>query len=100
MAFHLFHRSRGSRGARMPTTEDRVDDLSVSVSGKRRLKARWWRQPRSRGVVIIAHGFGEHGGAYTEAAEAIGGTLEVDVVAFDFHGHGRSPGRRGVVRRY
>ena len=84
----------------MPATEDRVDDLSVSVSGKRRLKARWWRQLRPRGVVIIAHGFGEHGGAYTEAAETIGRTLAVDVVAPDFHGHGRSPGRRGVVRRY
>lgn len=84
----------------MPTTEDRVDDLSVSVAGKRRLKARWWRQPRPRGVVIIAHGFGEHGGAYAEAAEAIGRALDVDVVAPDFHGHGRSPGRRGVVRRY
>ncbi len=84
----------------MPTTEDRVDDLSVSVSGKRRLKARWWRQLRPRGVLIIAHGFGEHGGAYAEAAETIGRALELDVVAPDFHGHGRSPGRRGVVRRY
>jgi alpha-beta hydrolase superfamily lysophospholipase len=84
----------------MPTIEDRVDDLTVSVSGKRRLKARWWRRPRPRGVLIIAHGFGEHGGSYAYAAEALGLALEIDVVAHDFLGHGRSPGRRGVVRRY
>jgi alpha-beta hydrolase superfamily lysophospholipase len=84
----------------MPTIEGRVDDLTVTVPGKRRLKARWWRRPVPRGVLIIAHGFGEHGGAYAHAAEAIADALDVDVVAHDFHGHGRSPGRRGVVRRY
>ncbi|APW59974.1 alpha/beta hydrolase [Paludisphaera borealis] len=84
----------------MPTIEDRVDDVTVSVSGKRRLKARWWRRPQPRGVLVVAHGFGEHGGAYAYAAEALGLALEIDVVAHDFLGHGRSPGRRGVVRRY
>jgi alpha-beta hydrolase superfamily lysophospholipase len=86
----------------MSTIEYRVDDLTVIVPGKckRRLKARWWRRPRPRGVVVIAHGFGEHGGAYADAAETLSAALEVDVAAPDFQGHGRSPGRRGVVRRY
>lgn len=49
---------------------------------------------------MISHGFGEHGGAYGHVAEALAPALEIDVVAHDFHGHGRSTGRRGVVRRY
>jgi alpha-beta hydrolase superfamily lysophospholipase len=84
----------------MPTTEGCADDLTVSVTRKRWLKARWWRRPHPRGVLIIAHGFGEHGGVYASVAEALGLGLDIDVVAHDFHGHGRSPGRRGVVRRY
>jgi len=84
----------------MPTIEGRVDDLTVTVPGKRRLKARWWRRAVPRGVLIVAHGFGEHGGSYAQPAETLAEAVEIDVVAHDFHGHGRSPGRRGVVRRY
>jgi len=50
--------------------------------------------------VVVAHGLGEHGGAYAHLAEAIGPALEIDFLAIDFRGHGRSSGRRGVVRRY
>jgi alpha-beta hydrolase superfamily lysophospholipase len=51
-------------------------------------------------MVIVAHGLGEHGGAYAHLADAIGSPLELDFIAPDFRGHGLSPGRRGVVRRY
>jgi alpha-beta hydrolase superfamily lysophospholipase len=51
-------------------------------------------------MVIVAHGLGEHGGAYEHLAEAISPALEIDFMAIDFRGHGRSSGRRGVVRRY
>jgi alpha-beta hydrolase superfamily lysophospholipase len=50
--------------------------------------------------VIIAHGFGEHGGTYGHVAQALGEALDLDCVAVDFRGHGASGGRRGVVRRY
>ncbi|MEO6811408.1 MAG: lysophospholipase [Isosphaeraceae bacterium] len=59
-----------------------------------------WPWPSPRGVLIIAHGLGEHGGCYRHVAEALGPALGVDVLTFDFRGHGRSPGRRGVVRLY
>ena len=64
------------------------------------LRGRWWRRAEPRGIVVITHGFGEHGGTYRQAAESLGAALDVDVVAVDLRGHGRSPGRRGVVRRY
>ena len=59
-----------------------------------------WTRPAPRGVVVIAHGFGEHGGCYRHVADAIGPAAEVDVVAPDLRGHGCSPGRRGVVSAY
>lgn len=84
----------------MPTTQMDVREISVPATDGLSLKARWWSRPRPRGVLVVAHGFGEHGGAYSHVAEAVGASLEIDVLAFDFRGHGRSPGRRGVVRHY
>ena len=57
-------------------------------------------RPAPRGGVIISHGFAEHSGCYRRLADHLGARLDVDVVAVDYRGHGRSPGRRGVVRRY
>jgi alpha-beta hydrolase superfamily lysophospholipase len=65
------------------------------------LHARLWPGTEPRGVLVIAHGVGEHGGCYAEPAEALAATPGlVDVLAPDFRGHGRSPGARGVVGRY
>mgnify|MGYP001084463932 CR=1 FL=1 len=84
----------------MKTVSQRTSELTVTARGGRRLRGRWWRRDRPTGAVVVSHGFGEHGGLYAHVAEALGDALEVDVVAHDFHGHGRSPGRRGVVRKY
>jgi acylglycerol lipase len=75
-------------------------ELTVPSADGTPLPATLWEQPDPRGVVIVAHGFGEHGGCYRHVAEALGPALEVDFVAPDLRGHGRSPGRRGVVGRY
>lgn len=64
------------------------------------LAGRVWRAPGARAVLVVAHGVGEHAGCYEPLARAVGALVPVDVVAFDFRGHGLSPGRRGVVRRY
>jgi alpha-beta hydrolase superfamily lysophospholipase len=50
--------------------------------------------------VVVSHGFGEHGGCYRHVAEFLGPAVEAEVVAPDLRGHGRSPGRRGVVGHY
>lgn len=65
------------------------------------LHARAWEGREARGTLIISHGMGEHGGCYTHVAEALAATPGlVDVLSFDYRGHGQSPGRRGMVRRY
>lgn len=79
---------------------NQVSDMTVSAPRGRTLQVRCWLQPNPRGVVLISHGFGEHGGSYRHVAEALGSALGIDVAAHDFHGHGRSTGRRGVARRY
>jgi alpha-beta hydrolase superfamily lysophospholipase len=77
-----------------------VRDLAIPSVDGLRLKARWWPVPEARAIVIVAHGFGEHGGTYAHVARSVGGAVGADFLALDFRGHGRSPGRRGVVRRY
>jgi alpha-beta hydrolase superfamily lysophospholipase len=82
------------------TAAGAVRDIEVPSVGGLTLRGRWWRRAEPRGVIVITHGFGEHGGTYRHVAEALGSALDVDVVAVDFRGHGRSPGRRGAIRRY
>ncbi|MGO9470245.1 MAG: lysophospholipase [Isosphaeraceae bacterium] len=77
-----------------------VRQVEVRALDGTMLMARWWQLPEPRGLVIIAHGFGEHSGAYERVAAALGAAVGVDVIAPDFRGHGLSPGRRGVVRAF
>jgi alpha-beta hydrolase superfamily lysophospholipase len=87
-------------GQRKSAAAAAARDIEVRAADGLMLRGRWWRRAEPRGVVVITHGFGEHGGSYRNAAESLGSALDVDVVAVDLRGHGRSPGRRGVVRRY
>ena len=78
----------------------RTSDIEVRSSDGLVLKGRYWRRTAPRAVLVIAHGYGEHGGAYRRVALAVAERSDFDVVAVDFRGHGRSPGARGVVRSY
>lgn len=89
-----------SEGMATGQTQTQSRDIDVRSADGLMLKGRWWRRHAPRGVLIIAHGYGEHGGAYRRAALAVCDRADFDVIAVDFRGHGRSPGRRGVVRRY
>ena len=65
------------------------------------LHARLWKAASPRGALVIAHGLGEHSGNYQELAEQLVGAPScLDVLAYDFRGHGLSPGRRGFVPDY
>ncbi len=82
------------------TTVAPPQDIELRATDGLLLRGRWWRRQAPRGAIVIAHGFGEHGGAYRRVAEQFCARLDVDVIAVDFRGHGRSDGRRGVVGRY
>jgi alpha-beta hydrolase superfamily lysophospholipase len=87
-------------GEGMALSRTRTSDIDVHSTGGLTLKGRWWRVQAPRAVLVVSHGYGEHGGAYSRLAEAIALRADFDVIAVDFRGHGRSPGRRGVVRTY
>ncbi|MEW4567559.1 lysophospholipase [Tautonia sp. JC769] len=76
------------------------DDLTIPCPEGPGLKAWHWRSPGPRGILLIAHGLGEHAGLYRALAEYLVTTLDIDVLGVDFQGHGRSPGRRGHLRHY
>lgn len=84
----------------LSTIEPRVHDVTIETGDGLRLHAAHWSVPAPRGVAVVSHGFGEHGGAYEHVARIVGGAVGLDFVVPDLRGHGRSPGRRGVVRRY
>ncbi len=87
-------------GEQIATAQVLVRDIEVLAADGMCLRGRWWRRQSPRGVVIVSHGFAEHGGCYRRLAEVLGTRLDLDVIAVDFRGHGRSAGRRGVVKRY
>jgi alpha-beta hydrolase superfamily lysophospholipase len=87
-------------GEGMATSRIRTSDIEIRATDGLILKGRSWRTQTPRAVVVIAHGYGEHGGAYRRFAEAAAERSDFDVIAADFRGHGRSPGRRGFVRTY
>jgi alpha-beta hydrolase superfamily lysophospholipase len=84
----------------MFTTQSPPSDVVIPSLDGLPLKGWYWSRPNPRGVVVIAHGFGEHGGCYRHVAEALGRAIDIDVVSPDLRGHGRSPGRRGYVGSY
>lgn len=51
-----------------------------------------------RGTIVFVHGLGEHSGRYARLAREVR-ERGWSTVAYDQRGHGRSPGRRGVLLR-
>lgn len=75
-------------------------DETIPAADGLPLKAWLWTRPEPRATLVLAHGLGEHAGCYQHVAEALGPACRIDVLAFDFRGHGRSPGKRGQVRSF
>ena len=49
-----------------------------------------------RGTAVIVHGLGEHSGRYGHVIEVLH-EAGLSVIAYDQRGHGRSPGKKGVL---
>lgn len=74
---------------------------SLTLPGEEDVYARLWSRGdgRDRGVVILVHGLGDHGGRYESFARRMI-KRGWAVFACDLPGHGRSPGRRGSAKSY
>jgi alpha-beta hydrolase superfamily lysophospholipase len=74
-----------------------VSETTLDAPGRVRLHLRTTRpEGDARGIFILVHGLGEHGGRYDHVASALT-AVGVVVCAFDNRGHGRSTGLRGHV---
>ena len=61
---------------------------------------RWWPSDSEPwGAICLIHGFGDHGGRFRTMGNTLA-SLGLAVLAIDLIGHGRSPGRRGVIDSY
>jgi alpha-beta hydrolase superfamily lysophospholipase len=74
--------------------------LGEIMPGTKRYIHRW--QPlgsRPVGLVTLVHGLGDHGARFNAMANSLA-SQGFGVLAVDLVGHGRSPGRRGVISSY
>lgn len=58
-----------------------------------------WEVPEPRALLLLSHGMGEHAGRYATFARDLA-AAGISTHALDHRGNGRSPGRRGHVRRF
>ena len=58
-----------------------------------------WLSKDAKGVVIIAHGLGEHSSRYNHLLEELAGK-DISFYALDHRGHGRSEGKRGHISSF
>lgn len=64
------------------------------------LRGTVFQDPRPvRAVMSLVHGFGEHCNRYADMAQALADN-GIATIGLDLRGHGRSGGKRGVVRDY
>ena len=74
-----------------------LDGEWVEPASRRRFSYRCWSPAAAaQALLVVIHGFGEHGGRYRPVAEALAGQ-GIWVGAMDLWGHGRSDGQRGDV---
>ena len=74
---------------------------TVSICSPFALHAGLWSRgdQSERGVIIVIHGLGDHGGRWQRFAQRMI-RRRWAVLAVDLPGHGRSPGRRGAIQNY
>jgi acylglycerol lipase len=75
------------------------EDTFLGVRGVRIHVRTWAPESPPTGVVVISHGFAEHGGRYAAVAQRLVAE-SIAVVAPDLRGHGLSGGKRTSVVRF
>jgi len=75
-------------------------EFALTTNDGLELFAKSWGDPQaSRAAVVLVHGLGEHCGRYKHVAQAFVSD-GLYVLGFDQRGHGRSPGKRGLIPSY
>ncbi|HEY6856850.1 MAG TPA: lysophospholipase [Mycobacterium sp.] len=78
-------------------TTTRTERAFDGIGGVRVVYDVWTPDTTPRGVVVLSHGFGEHARRYDHVAQRFGQDALV-TYALDHRGHGRSGGKRVLVK--
>lgn len=76
-----------------------MTELTLNSADGTALFGRHWPVENPKAVMTLVHGFGEHSGRYDDMAAYLN-NHSIAVVAADMRGHGKSGGKRGVVKSY
>lgn len=58
-----------------------------------------WIPEKPRATLVVTHGLGEHSDCYLRVVEGLK-HLDVEIYCWDLRGHGRSEGKRGVIKNF
>lgn len=78
----------------MHNSEFTFDCYNTKISGRFTVPSQVY------GVVVLAHGFGEHSGRYSGNIVPVLGDLGMAIIVYDNIGHGKSGGKRGHCPSY
>ena len=59
-----------------------------------------WLSKDAKGIVVIAHGLGEHSSRYSNLLEELAGNFLFFFLCPGYRGHGRSEGKRGHITSF
>ncbi|MFW5886193.1 MAG: alpha/beta hydrolase [Bacteroidota bacterium] len=68
-----------------------------AFDGKELFAQSWETENKPRGVILLVHGIGDHGGRYAEWAKLFT-EKDFSVLAMDYRGHGLSGGKKGHAK--
>ena len=71
----------------------------TAFDGKKLFFRCWSTETRSKGLICLVHGLGEHSGRYTQWSEMLN-KAGYNVLSYDLRGHGKSSGKRGHVSSF
>ena len=74
-----------------------TEETTVAADGRQFLERSWRPDGAPRALVAVVHGYAEHSDRYQHVAQRLVASGYA-VYAFDLRGHGRSEGRRVLVR--
>jgi len=78
-----------------------IEPVQIESTAGATLRGAFYTGSNPRGLLVVSHGLGEHSACYSEFAAHLASTPGlVDVLTFDYRGHGVSSGKRGYVERY
>jgi acylglycerol lipase len=75
------------------------DIFSITASDGTVLEAAHWKSDKPKAVIALVHGFGDHKDRFAHVAKQFT-AKQMDVVAVDMRGHGKSGGKRGDIPSY